>query len=650
MADESQALLSTEEKDILPPPSLSSLSSAKGTKGRICPQLRLGLAGGRPAFLQLVSAFLSGIVITLLVQFILFPVLLPSPSSSSTTTPNSNDVLCTVGSGCNDLASPDAGSTTVHDYPPPSPTNNYPSSFPIDVGYPGPTPTGGEAALVLTAPSYPGHTVVPFLVSPASLPKPTKHSSIYDSEKEEDGNSEGRFDLFKSWGNLSPWYTVPSHTFGLPSSSPSVPDSCVITGLHFLHRHGARYPTRWSSYAGPASFATRLHNDTDSWEARGDLEFLNDWTYKLGEEVLTPFGRQQLYDLGVSLRLKYGFLLENFTKANELPVFRTESQDRMLASAQNFALGFFGWPLEGKYHELVTIESPGFNNTLAPYETCPNARDPAKGDRGLSYLKEWAGVYLEDARGRFNSLISGYEFSVEDVYSMQQMCAYETVAIGYSKFCELFTKEEWDGFQYSTDLYFWYSSGPGSPVSRIQGIGYIQELLSRLTNEQGKGWNQWSSLNTSVTGDEVLFPLGRSLYVDATHEVVVMNIITALNLTNFASSGPLPSDRIVHDRAWVTSRIAPFATNVQFQLLECTRPDVPPTPQIRIIINDAPTPLTGIANCPSQVDGMCPLSTFVESQKELIGGTSWEWACRGDWTVEGGRGWETVTGDPPARP
>lgn len=143
----------------------------------------------------------------------------------------------------------------------------------------------------------------------------------------------------------------------------------------------------------------------------------------------------------------------------------------MLASAQNFALGFFGWPLEGKYHELVTIESPGVrplpstpssplvslpgvlrkllvlpsvdaddmrssitpslhtkrtSSPLLPPLTnetprCPNARDPAKGDRGLAYLKEWAGVYLEDARGRLNAFISGYEFSVEDVYCMQQV-------------------------------------------------------------------------------------------------------------------------------------------------------------------------------------------------------------------------------------
>jgi len=31
------------------------------------------------------------------------------------------------------------------------------------------------------------------------------------------------------------------------------------------------------------------------------------------------------------------------------------------------------------------------------------------------------------------------------------------------------------------DLQFWYGSGFGSPVGRAQGIGYVQELVARLT-------------------------------------------------------------------------------------------------------------------------------------------------------------------------
>ncbi|KDQ54057.1 hypothetical protein JAAARDRAFT_38656 [Jaapia argillacea MUCL 33604] len=539
-------------------------------------------------------------------------------------------------------APPHAGSSEVHNFPPPTPTNIFPSLFPTQVGYAGITPTGAEAALVATAPSYPIHTGAPALVVPAS----------HFGEKAKDGHGgkhngtgkgdKGKFDLFKHWGNLSPWYSVGRGTFGL-DSGPEAPDGCRVTGLHFLHRHGARYPTSYASYGGPANFTNRLNKAASGWTASGDLEFMNDWTYKLGEEVLTPFGRQQLFDLGVSMRLKYGFLLKNFTESNTIPVFRTESQDRMLSSALNFAIGFFGYPFEGMYQQSITIEADGFNNTLAPYKTCPNTQFKSKADRGRYYVAKWANVYLQGATERLGGMLEGFELSVEDVYSMQQMCAYETVAIGYSKFCELFTEEEWEGFNYAMDLYFWYDSAFGSPVARIQGIGYVQELLARLTHTKIPVHN--SSTNATLDDSDITFPLGQSLYVDATHEVVVLNVITALNLTNFARDGPLPATHIPPNRSFRVSELAPFATNVQFQLLSCTSH---PTPQIRIIINDGVVPLTGIRNCPKQKDGMCPLETFVESQKEIVGETDWRWGCFGEWEVPEGEEWETVVGYPPA--
>ncbi|KAH8087891.1 phosphoglycerate mutase-like protein [Cristinia sonorae] len=450
------------------------------------------------------------------------------------------------------LASPDAGSTEVHQFPPPSPTNAFPSLFPTSVGYAGPTPTGAEPGLIQTAPAYPLHTGAPHLVSPSSFV--SKHNSS--------SSSSSHFDLFKHWGNLSPWFSVGKGTFGV-DSTPEAPETCQITGLHFLHRHGARYPTGWAAYGGPANFSSRLHNSASKWETHGALSFMNDWTYKLGEEVLTPFGRQQLFDLGVSMRTKYGYLLKDFTETNKLPVFRTESQDRMLASALNFAIGFFGYPFEGQYQQSITIEADGFNNTLAPYKTCPNANSVKRSSRSLSYVRQWADIYLADAHARLAPLMKGYSLTIEDVYTFQQMCAYETVAIGYSKFCELFTEEEWKGFDYALDLFFWYDSAFGSPVARVQGIGYVQEMLARLTHTPISLHN--SSTNATLDDNPVTFPLDHSLYVDATHEVVVLNIITALNLTNFAADGPLPADHIPKHRSFKVSHLAPFATNVQFQ-------------------------------------------------------------------------------------
>jgi len=66
----------------------------------------------------------------------------------------------------------------------------------------------------------------------------------------------------------------------------------------------------------------------------GNLSFLNGWEYKLGAEILTPFGREQLFNLGVSFRTKYGHLL----REGQRPVFRTESQVRRLQRGGRNAL------------------------------------------------------------------------------------------------------------------------------------------------------------------------------------------------------------------------------------------------------------------------------------------------------------------------
>ena len=130
------------------------------------------------------------------------------------------------------LAPPYVGSTEIHNFPPSSPTNVNPSLFPTEVGYAGPTPTGAEPALIATAPSYPIHSGAAHLVSP-EFTKPSSNRT--------------EFNLFRHWGNLSPWFSVGKGAFGL-DTTPEPPETCSVTGLHFLHRHGARYPTGWGKH------------------------------------------------------------------------------------------------------------------------------------------------------------------------------------------------------------------------------------------------------------------------------------------------------------------------------------------------------------------------------------------------------------------
>ena len=128
-----------------------------------------------------------------------------------------------------------------------------------------------------------------------------------------------------------------------------------------------------------------------------------------------------------------------------------------------------------------------------------------------------------------------------------------------------------------------YTSAFGAPLARAQGIGYIQELVARLTHTPIEIHN--SSTNSTLDDNPITFPLDHNLYVDATHEVVVLNsnfdtfinrcarshslylllVITALNLSTFAANGPLPTDHIPKHRPFRVSELAPFSTNVQFQ-------------------------------------------------------------------------------------
>ena len=64
-------------------------------------------------------------------------------------------------------------------------------------------------------------------------------------------------------------------------------------------------------------------------------------------------------------------------------------------------------------------------------------------------MRKWAEIYLKDAQARLAPQLHGYDLTIEDVYTLQQLCAYETVAIGFSRFCGLFTAAEWEGFDYS---------------------------------------------------------------------------------------------------------------------------------------------------------------------------------------------------------
>lgn len=403
-----------------------------------------------------------------------------------------------------------------------------------------------------------------------------------------------------------------------------LPEQCTVKQVHLLHRHGARYPTSSTTEGAPffgATIAniTKLTHPNSNFSASGPLSFLNTWSYKLGAEILVPVGNQELFDSGVHTYYRYGHLYNATTQAHK-PVVRTTSEERMLTSAQFFNLGFFGLNASNLVNLEVIIEDgygliPGGynNNSVAAYDTCNNSDTITIGD---TYLRPiWDPIYLANATERLNQDVTGLNLTTELVYGMQSLCAYETVALGYSNFCSLFTQEEWLGYEYDLDLQFQGDYGFMSPNGRAQGIGWVQEFLNRLTNSTFDNANV-TLQNTTLDDSNVTFPLDQSFYFDFTHDDVILSVLTALNYTQVAGDYLDPT-QMDSNRTFVLSHITPFAARLYFEVVECTNGTSTSnsTQYIRTILNDAVIPMNEAQGCPSSDNGLCPLSDFINYQQ-----------------------------------
>lgn len=200
---------------------------------------------------------------------------------------------------------------------------------------------------------------------------------------------------------------------------------------------------------------------------------------------------------------------------------------------------------------------------------------------------------------RLQSQAKGINFTATDAIAMLQLCSYETHALGYSAFCNLFSEvhlplrfcphlltppqEDFLNYEYYYDLSFYYNNGPGSPVAAAQGKGYLDEYIARFT---GQFPSAQSALNETFDNSSTYFPLTQSIYADATHEVVVLDALTAFNLTALFDGPPLSPTGNRHDNSFVASRLVPFATHFTTQVLEC--PAKSPSKQIRFIVYVSP--------------------------------------------------------------
>lgn len=170
----------------------------------------------------------------------------------------------------------------------------------------------------------------------------------------------------------------------------------------------------------------------------------------------------------------------------------------------------------------------------------------------------------------------------------------------------------------------------GQALGPVEGVGYINELIARLTSTPV---NDTTQTNSTLDASPVTFPLDRTIYADFSHDNQLIAIFSAMGL--FKQPGPLdPTNSLSNgpNRTWVTSQMTPFGGRMVLEKMRCQTQETglghfdqnsSLGEFVRILVNDAVQPLEFCAGV--TLDGICALDKFVESQRYSTSGGAGDW-------------------------
>jgi hypothetical protein len=405
------------------------------------------------------------------------------------------------------------------------------------------------------------------------------------------------------WGQYSLWYSVPSDIDVAP------PKGCKVTFANVLSRHGGRDPTLGKSIAYHILIAEIQETSTAYPE---EFAFIKNYNYSLGADELTDAGRQEMVNSGAHFYRRYPKLVKKHT-----PFVRAGGQHRVVESAQKWLLGIAeSTKTSPKEVDVVIPEGPEWNNTLS-HDNCPAFEHGPNHGMGYRAMQVFADEFVPPIQERINSKL-GTNLSTTSIVYLMDMCPFDTLAhpsAKVSKFCHLFTTQEWHAYDYYQTLGKYYGWSVGNPLGATQGVGYVNELLARLTK---KLVEDSTNTNTTLNSDPKTFPLDRKVYADFSHDNDISGVLAALGLysnTKALSNTTIESTKETHgySAAWTV----PFASRMYVEKLQCKHNK---EESVRIIVNDRVQPLDF---CGGDKHGRCTLSNFVKSQSFARQGGRW---------------------------
>ncbi|KAF9038922.1 acid phosphatase [Hymenopellis radicata] len=402
-------------------------------------------------------------------------------------------------------------------------------------------------------------------------------------------------DAWKNWAQYSPYTPLAVY------SSP--PDGCVVSQVNLIQRHGARFPTSGASTRIRAALE-KLSNAANITDNR--LKFLDGYQYDLGQDDLVPLGALQSRQSGSVDVSRYSHLFSH----DEVPFVRASGSTRVIQTALNWTVGFNSHsppPLS-----VILVEDGAAANNTLDDNMCTNA---GSSDEQTS---AWLAVYAPNITARLNAAAPGANLDDDNTFALMSLCPFESVAKEKkSPWCDVFDgADDWAGFEYSGDLDKYYGKGYGAYLGRVQGVGYVNELLARLT---GTAVNDSTQTNSTLDSSAETFPLDRVMYADFSHDNQMIAIYAAMGLFSQPEVEPLSLGDPNASRTWRADRLVPFSSRMVVEKVACADGEF-----VRVLVNDEVQPLPFCSQEGEDVT-LCELQAFVESQAYSRAGGEGDW-------------------------
>lgn len=406
------------------------------------------------------------------------------------------------------------------------------------------------------------------------------------------------FNPLEHLGGVAPYFEPQD-----PPTSPSAPQGCTPVQVAYLSRHAAIYFNDYDYEEYLEPFISKLANHTGiDWTKIPTLNFLSSWTAPITDaesELLTRVGKLEAAQLGATLSFRY----PNLTIPGHV---WTSSAERTYKSAQSLVRG-----LETDDNEIRVISiyesAQAGANTLTPYKSCPAYSGSTGSEQQSVYLEKFTAPII----ARLNALAPSFNFTSNDVYGMMELCGYESVIRGSSPFCDLdlFSPDDWLGWEYTADIQYHYNVGYGNQVSGFVGLPWLN-----------------ATANLLLSGDS-----DEDMYVSFTHRELPPMVMVAMGLFNNSDFGgsesaindTMPLDRINYRRAWKSSHLLPFLGNLAIERLDCSGTyGYDDGDYYRVLVNSAPQPLPDCADGPGTTCSRSGFEQYIQDRADIFRGYS----------------------------